>query len=261
MNRKGFVDPVLIGAAALVIVCGAVIWWSIARFRGAGLSSLVPQVPPFTQNVTTSPAVTTTISGTVKNKATSTSSATKPSTTNKPPATTATSTKISTSAGYEEGTVPDSNSGGPTASFSYPSTFTVQTTSGNSVAIDEKVPANGAISFDQVAQVGISNAANSLTEALQNMIIPGADTASAQTIPFLTTSGLKGEEMQMPGTLFGNSVNYILVAIDSGKPTPFGSDYFITFSAAYNYGGGAGHGTYAGSDVAAIKNIAESIKL
>jgi hypothetical protein len=263
MNKKGFVDLVLIGAAALVLVCGAVLWWSISQFHGGGLSSSTSQLST-TQNSPTSPSATTTttsISHTTKTVATSTPAATKTTVTSKPPTTTATSEKTSTGAGYEEGTVPDSNSGGPTASFSYPSTFIVQTTSGNSISIDEKVPSNGAISFDQVAQIGISNAADSLDEALQNMIIPGANTAGAQTISFSTTSGLKGKEMQMTGTLFGNSVDYILVAIDSGNPTPFGSDYFITFSAAYNYGGGAGHGTYAGSDITAIKSIAESISL
>jgi hypothetical protein len=260
MDRKGFADPVLLGAGALIVVCLVVLGFSLYHFKGAGLSSLVPQMPSI-QNTSTVQASTTSALHTEKAATTAAPAVAKPPVQKQPPATTATPPKTSTTAGYEEGTVPDSNSGGPTASFSYPSIFTVQTTSGNSVAIDEKVPSNGAISFDQVAQIGISNAADSLDEALQNMVMPGADTASAQAISFSTTSGLKGKEMQMSGTLFGNSVDYLLVALDSGKPTPFGSDYFITFAASYNYGGGAGHGTYAGNDVATIKNIAESMNI
>ncbi len=259
MSRKGFADPVLLGAGALIVVCLVVLGFSLYHFKGGGLGSLVPQMP----SIQTTSTVQTSPTSTVHTEKVTTTivPAAKPPVQKQPPTTTTTQPKTSTPAGYEEGIVPDSNSGGPTASFSYPSIFTVQTTSGNSIAIDDKVSSNGAISFDQVAQIGISNAADSLDKALQNMIIPGADTASAQTISFSTTSGLKGKEMQMSGTLFGNSVDYLLVALDSGKPTPFGSDYFITFAASYNYGGGAGHGTYAGNDVATIKNIAESINI
>lgn len=52
MSRKGFVDPVLLGAGALILVCLVVLGFSLYHFRGTNLSSLVPHVPSISTSST-----------------------------------------------------------------------------------------------------------------------------------------------------------------------------------------------------------------
>lgn len=59
MSRKGFVDPILLGAGALIMVCLVVLGFSLVHFKGVNLGALMPHISSI-QNASTSPQTSTT---------------------------------------------------------------------------------------------------------------------------------------------------------------------------------------------------------